>query len=69
MTPSEEKSTRQKDLFKAVFEELKKEYPRRNLELIDGMVYKDGKPVFNTTGYNLLYNLQRLTLELQCELI
>lgn len=69
MTPLEEKNARQKDLFEAVFEELKKEYPHRNLELVGGMVYIDGEPAFNTTGYSLLYNLQRLTIKLQGELI
>ena len=65
----EDKTLRHRELFKTVIEELQKEYPHKNIDLIGGMVYIGGKPAFNTRGYNLLYNLQTLTMELADELL
>lgn len=44
-------------------------YPKRNIELNGSLVYIDGECKFNIEGYNLLYNLQRLTKCLQDELL
>ncbi len=48
-----------KDRFNEVFETLSAKY--RKLGIIGSIVYYDGKERFNTDGYNLGYNLYRLT--------
>ena len=55
--------------FKAVVDDLKTAYPRRNIELIGNLVHVDGEAKFNISGFNLLYNLQRLVNCLEDELI
>lgn len=44
------------------------QYPRRNIRLVGSIVSVDGKQLFNIEGYNLLYNLTRLTEALKDEL-
>ena len=60
------------ELFNMVFENFKSKYKSRKLEIEHRMygniVKVDGKDKFNTTGYNLLYNLQRLCECLEDEL-
>ena len=64
----------EKAIFNAVVEKFKEQYPHRNIKsytAIFGEEYIniDGEDKFCTTGYNLLYNLQRLVKVLEDELI
>lgn len=60
------------ELFNMVFENFKNKYKSKRLELKHEMygviVCVKGEDKFNTTGYNLLYNLQRLCECLEDEL-
>lgn len=51
--------TREKELFKEVFGELQNHHSR--LSMVGTIVCYDGKEKFNTDGFNLAYNLHRLT--------
>lgn len=67
-------SIEEKSVFCTVIEKLRKQYPERRISLVDGgngyeLVAVDDEIKFNTTGYNLLYNLMRLCNELKDELI
>lgn len=60
------------ELFNMVFENFKNKYKSKRLEL-EHRMYGDivcvkGEDKFNITGYNLLYNLQRLCKCLEDEL-
>lgn len=60
------------ELFNMVFENFKNKYKSKRLEL-EHRMYGDivcvkGEDKFNITGYNLLYNLQRLCECLEDEL-
>lgn len=62
-----------KDIFNEVVAAMQKSYPRRHVK-IDSTPYGDiieidSKHKFNTEGYCLLYNLQRLCKCLEDELI
>lgn len=59
----------EKELFNQVFEHFQARYDHRNLEISAKIVYDKGKAVFNTDGYNLLYNLKRLCKTLEDELL
>lgn len=48
-----------KELFKAVFQNFQKTYS--NLEMEGTLVSYRGEVKFNTDGFNLAYNLHRLT--------
>lgn len=61
------------ELFLEVLEHFKKQYPRRRIEVkrygYGNIVSIDGEDKFNTSGYNLLYNIKRLCDCLEDELI
>lgn len=57
------------DIFRINLEFFQGAYPHRSIELKDMLVYIDGECKFNTEGYNLLFNLQRLVKCLEDELI
>jgi len=63
----------ERQVFDTVIEKFKEQYPHRDIEIIDDggdkIVKIDHCPKFNITGYNLLYNLQRLCNCLDGELI
>lgn len=64
----------ERKLFDDVVDKFKEQYPRRNITVRnagfgDELVNVDGEDKFNLTGYNLLYNLQRLCGVLADELI
>lgn len=63
----------EKELFKEVLEHFRDQYPRRRIEIKEygygGIVRIDGEDKFNTSGYNLLYNLKRLCDCLEDELL
>lgn len=65
--------TEERKVFDAVIEKFKEQYPHRHIEIIsnvgDRIVKIDYRSKFNLTGYNLLYNLQRLCNCLDGELI
>lgn len=48
-----------KELFNVVFSNFANKYP--NLSMKNGLVCYNGVVEFNTNGYNLAYNLHRLT--------
>ena len=61
-------------VFCTVIEKFRKQYPERKINIIGGIngdefLSIDDKIRFNTTGYNLLYNLKRLCDELKDELL
>lgn len=61
-------------IFDSVIEKFREQYPNRNIEVVNGgygdwLVRIDDEVKFNTSGYNLLYNLQRLCGCLADELI
>jgi hypothetical protein len=58
-----------REIFRINLEFFQGAYPKRNIELNGSLVYIDGECKFNIEGYNLLYNLQRLTKCLQDELL
>ena len=67
-------SIEEKDVFCTVIEKFRKQYPKRRINIVgDGkgneFLTVDDEIKFNTTGYNLLYNLKRLCDVLQDELI
>ena len=67
-------SIEEKSVFCAVIEKFRKQYPDRRINIVGGsngdeFLTVDDEIKFNTTGYNLLYNLQRLCNELKDELI
>lgn len=67
-------SIEEKRLFCTVIEKFREQYPKRRINIVgcdngDEFLVVDDKIKFNTTGYNLLYNLQRLCNELKNELI
>lgn len=67
-------SIEEKNVFCNVIEKFMEQYPERSINLVGGrngdeFLTVDGEIKFNTTGYNLLYNLQRLCNELKDELI
>lgn len=55
-------------IFVKVFKRFQEQYPNRNLRLNGTIVEIDGQQKFNTDGFNLLYNLKRLTEILSDEL-
>ncbi len=61
------------DIFISVLERFREQYPNRKIEYAHtrhGIIVSiDGEEKFNITGYNLLYNLYRLTKCLEGELI
>ena len=61
------------DVFISVLEKFREQYPNRKIEYANtryGIIVSiDGEEKFNITGYNLLYNLYRLTKCLEGELI
>ena len=64
----------ERKVFDSVIGKFKEQYPHRNIEIkdygFDGeIVMIDHREKFNITGYNLLYNLQRLCKYLDSELI
>jgi hypothetical protein len=65
---------KERQVFDAVIEKFKEQYPHRDIEIEtnayhDAIVMIDHRPQFNITGYNLLFNLQRLCNCLDGELI
>lgn len=56
------------EIFDQVFEQLKKNHPYAGLEMHGSLIYVKGECVFNTEGYNLLFNLTRLCNSLSKEL-
>ena len=65
--------TEERKIFDSVIEKFKEQYQHRHIEIIndggDRIVKIDYRSKFNLTGYNLLYNLQRLCNCLDGELI
>lgn len=63
----------ERQIFQINVEAMQRAYPHRNIELehtFDGdIVVIDGEQMFNTGGYCLLYNLQRLVKCLEKELL
>jgi len=63
----------ERQVFDAVIENFKEKYPKRNIEITmsygDEFVRIDHRVAFCITGYNLLYNLQRLCKCLEGELL
>ena len=63
----------EKIVFFTVVEKFRKQYPERMINIVGDnggeFLTVDNEFKFNTTGYNLLYNLQRLCNELKDELI
>ena len=65
----------ERQVFDSVIEKFQAQYPNRNIEVVndtypgDEIVKIDHRTMFNITGYNLLYNLQRLCKCLEGELI
>jgi len=59
--------------FEDVVGTLAEQYPKRQIKIVksfgDNIVYIDGEPKFNATGYNFLYNVMRLTKMLEDELL
>lgn len=53
----------EKQLFIEVFNNFQEKY--RGLEMVGTLVYYKGEARFNTDGYNLCYNLLRLTKMLE----
>jgi len=67
-------SNEEKSVFCTVIEKFRKQYPERRINIVGGdngdeFLTIDDEIKFNTTGYNLLYNLIRLCNELKDELI
>lgn len=58
-----------KELFREVLNRMAETYPHRDIKMVDTLVYIDGKCVFDTDGYNLLYNIKRLAIALEDELL
>ena len=62
-----------REIFQINLEFMQKEYPRRDIRLehrsYGDIVIVDGEDKFNTEGYCLLYNLQRLCKCLEDELL
>lgn len=62
-----------REIFLINIEFMQKEYPRRDIRLehrsYGDIVIVDGEDKFNTEGYCLLYNLQRLCECLEDELL
>ena len=58
-----------REIFLINFEFFKGAYPHLDLVMRDSIVYLNGEALFNTEGYNLLYNLTRLCNNLKDELI
>ena len=58
-----------REIFQISLEFFQGAYPKRNIQMNGTLVYVDGECKFNIEGYNLLYNLQRLTKCLQDELL
>lgn len=63
----------EKSIFASVLAKFREQFPDKNINLVgeygDELVTIDGEVKFNTTGYNLLYNLYRLCECLKNELI
>ena len=57
-----------REIFEINLEFFQSAYPKRNIQLVDTLVYVDGECKFNIEGYNLLYNMQRLIECLEGEL-
>jgi len=57
-----------KELFRALVKRFNEQYPKRNINICGTLVYVDGECVFNTDGFNLLYNVTRLSACLKDEL-
>ena len=60
----------EKNVFCTVIEKFREQYPERRINLVGGcngdeFLTVDDEIKFNITGYNLLYNLQRLCNELK----
>lgn len=67
-------SNEEKSVFCTVIEKFRKQYPKRMINIVGGghgdeYLTIDNNIMFNTTGYNLLYNLKRLCDELKDELL
>lgn len=58
-----------REIFEINLEFFQSTYPKRNIQLVDTLVYVDGECKFNIEGYNLLYNMQRLVNCLEGELL
>jgi len=58
-----------REIFEINLEFFQNAYPKRNIQLVDTLVYVDGECKFNIEGYNLLYNMQRLVNCLEGELL
>lgn len=58
-----------REIFEINLEFFQNAYPKRNIQLVDTLVYVDGECKFNIEGYNLLYNMQRLVKCLEGELL
>lgn len=59
----------EKELFNSIFECFKEKYPAQELEMKDPYVYRKGICIFNSEGWALLYNLQRLCDAIKEELL
>lgn len=59
----------EKEIFMTVLEHFRGKYPHRNIGMVKNCVAIDNELKFNTEGYNLLYNLQRLVKALEDELL
>ena len=67
-------SIEEKKVFCTVIKKFREQYPERRINIVGGcngdeLLTINDEIKFNTTGYNLLYNLQRLCNELKDELI
>ncbi|WQJ53505.1 MAG: hypothetical protein [Wendovervirus sonii] len=58
-----------KEIFKILLDRLSIRYSARNIKMLGTIVYVDGEARFNTEGFNLLYNTQRLVNCIKDELI
>lgn len=58
-----------REIFRINLEFFQGAYPKRNIRMEGSLVYIDGECKFNIEGYNLLYNMQRLTKCLEDELL
>jgi hypothetical protein len=67
-------SIEERSVFCTVIEKFREQYPKRKINIVGGgngneFLTVDDEIKFNMTGYNLLYNLQRLCNELKDELL
>ena len=73
LSTKDNKELTEREIFQINLEFMANAYPDRNIELkhtsYGDIVMIDGEQKFNTQGYSLLYNLQRLCKCLEEELL